>query len=295
MAAASATSSSRWRVEERRRNRRAVHQRPRCTNVANAASISRVAAGTRIRRVAARSLRAAACTSRQLALGIGGVRVHQHADNRRLGDEFAQQFQSLCAQLAGEKVHARDVTARAVEAGDEAECRPDRRRLRRRSGWSSLRPWLRVPRRDPGDDHGYFAAQSNQPPGSAADRGDLPPSDIRSRRSGPRRSQFRSGPGGTRSRDAARSAATCCARKPTTGICRLLRPRRQRPRRRRAAEQRDELAPLHSITSSARASSVGGTSRPSALAVLRLITSSYLVGACTGRSAGFSPLRMRST
>jgi hypothetical protein len=48
---------------------------------------------------------------------------------------------------------------------------------------------------------------------------------------------------------------------------------------------------IYSITSSARASSVGGTSRPSALAVLRLITSSYLVGACTGRSAGFSPLR----
>src|SRR5207245_7064447 len=45
---------------------------------------------------------------------------------------------------------------------------------------------------------------------------------------------------------------------------------------------------LHSITSSARASSVGGTSRPSALAALRLITSSYLVGACTGRSAGFT-------
>ena len=38
-----------------------------------------------------------------------------------------------------------------------------------------------------------------------------------------------------------------------------------------------------------------GLSRPSALAVLRLITISYLVGACTGRSAGFSPLRMRST
>src|SRR5262249_16097630 len=65
---------------------------------------------------------------------------------------------------------------------------------------------------------------------------------------------------------------------------RLLRARRERPRHRRAAEQRDELAPLHSITSSARARSVGGTSRPSAFAVLRLITSSYLVGACTGRS-----------
>jgi hypothetical protein len=34
---------------------------------------------------------------------------------------------------------------------------------------------------------------------------------------------------------------------------------------------------------------------PSVFAVLRLITSSYSVGACTGRSAGFSPLRMLST
>jgi hypothetical protein len=42
----------------------------------------------------------------------------------------------------------------------------------------------------------------------------------------------------------------------------LLRARRDRPRR-RAAEERDELAALHSITSSARAMSVGGTSRPS--------------------------------
>jgi hypothetical protein len=33
--------------------------------------------------------------------------------------------------------------------------------------------------------------------------------------------------------------------------------------------------------------------RPSDFAVLTLTASSYLVGACTGRSAGFSPLRMR--
>jgi hypothetical protein len=52
---------------------------------------------------------------------------------------------------------------------------------------------------------------------------------------------------------------------------------------------------VYSITSSARPISVFGTLRPSALAVLRLITSSYLVGACTGRSPAFSPLRMRST
>src|SRR5262249_13951327 len=37
-----------------------------------------------------------------------------------------------------------------------------------------------------------------------------------------------------------------------------------------------------------------GTVRPSALAVLRLRIVSYLVGACTGRSAAFSPRRMRS-
>src|SRR5262249_9006675 len=74
----------------------------------------------------------------------------------------------------------------------------------------------------------------------------------------------------------------------------LLGPRRERPRR-GPTDERDELVPFHSITSSARASSVGGTSRPSAVAVLRLIASWYLVGACTGRSAGFSPLRIRST
>src|SRR4029077_1508465 len=74
----------------------------------------------------------------------------------------------------------------------------------------------------------------------------------------------------------------------------LLRPRRERPRS-RPAEQRDELAPPHSITSSASASNLSGIWRPNVLAVLRLITVSYLVGACIGSSAGFSPLRMRST
>src|SRR5215472_14279885 len=51
----------------------------------------------------------------------------------------------------------------------------------------------------------------------------------------------------------------------------------------------------YSITSSARSMIDGGTVRPSALAVLRLMTNSYFVGNCTGRSPGFSPRRMRST
>src|SRR5262249_44914557 len=74
-------------------------------------------------------------------------------------------------------------------------------------------------------------------------------------------------------------------------LARLLRARRERPRG-RAAEQRDERAPSHSITSSARASSVGGTSMPSARAVGRLMTKSNLVGCTTGRSAGLAPLRI---
>jgi hypothetical protein len=51
----------------------------------------------------------------------------------------------------------------------------------------------------------------------------------------------------------------------------------------------------YSISSSARASNIGDLSRPNVLAVLRFTTVSNLVGACTGRSPGFSPLRMRST
>src|SRR5262249_40193137 len=87
-------------------------------------------------------------------------------------------------------------------------------------------------------------------------------------------------------------AVTACA---STRPSRLLRPRRERPRRDCAAEQRDELAPTHSITSSARASSDGGISRPSAFAVLRLTTNSILVGCSMGRSVGLAPRKIRST
>ena len=51
----------------------------------------------------------------------------------------------------------------------------------------------------------------------------------------------------------------------------------------------------YSITSSARTRKDSGIVMPSAFAVLRLITSSNLVGFCTGRSPGLSPLRSLST
>jgi hypothetical protein len=49
-----------------------------------------------------------------------------------------------------------------------------------------------------------------------------------------------------------------------------LRARRERPRRGRAADERDELAPLHSITSFARATNTSDKETPSDAAVLRL-------------------------
>src|SRR5262249_49767420 len=51
----------------------------------------------------------------------------------------------------------------------------------------------------------------------------------------------------------------------------------------------------HWITRSARSTSDCGTRRPGGVAVLTLMTRSILVGCSTGRSAGLTPFRMRST
>src|SRR5262249_31549448 len=74
----------------------------------------------------------------------------------------------------------------------------------------------------------------------------------------------------------------------------LLRAPRKRPRN-RPAEQRDEVAAVHSITLSARASSVGGMVRSSAFAVLMLMLVTSFVENSTGRSAGLLLLRILST
>ena len=55
------------------------------------------------------------------------------------------------------------------------------------------------------------------------------------------------------------------------------------------------LPTAYSMTSSARASSDGGIVKPSAAAVLRLMTRSVLIGGSTGRSPGLAPLRILST
>src|SRR5262249_54442108 len=58
---------------------------------------------------------------------------------------------------------------------------------------------------------------------------------------------------------------------------------------------RCSMTHAYSITSSARTSSGGGTVRPSALEVLRLITSSNRVACSTGTSIGSAHLRILST
>ncbi len=64
------------------------------------------------------------------------------------------------------------------------------------------------------------------------------------------------------------------------------------PRRMAQADPERSWGTAYSITLSALPSSNGGMVTPSALAVLRLITSSNLVGCCTGSSVGFAPLRI---
>jgi hypothetical protein len=52
---------------------------------------------------------------------------------------------------------------------------------------------------------------------------------------------------------------------------------------------------FYSITSSARSRNASGIVRPSALAVVRLMTNSNLIGCSTGMSPGFVPRRILST
>jgi hypothetical protein len=59
---------------------------------------------------------------------------------------------------------------------------------------------------------------------------------------------------------------------------------------RRPTEQRDEVPAFHSITLSAICWRCNGTLIPSALAVLRLMTSSNLLGCKTGKPAGLATL-----
>src|SRR5262249_42523074 len=89
----------------------------------------------------------------------------------------------------------------------------------------------------------------------------------------------------------------CAVKKPDhrRGLLRARNPRRRRAAEPCAAQTRNELAPSHSITLSARRRNVSGMVSPIALAALRLMTSSNLIGNWTGNSFTLAPRSNRST
>jgi hypothetical protein len=94
---------------------------------------------------------------------------------------------------------------------------------------------------------------------------------------------------------AARPRANSPSRFDSEHACRMDCSCRERRCGHAAALALGSNVPPYSITSSARASSVRGMSMPIVFAVWRLMISWNFVGVCTGRSAGLTPLRTRST
>src|SRR5262249_49753238 len=229
-----------------------------------------------------------------LKLGIGRGRIYQQRDGPRRGGQLLRQVQLLCHQLRGEEVHAGNITTRPIQACNEAKSdwvrshyKHDRNCCGRRlchgcRNTAAAREYhVHLTLHQIGSERWQKVELSARP--AVFDR-DIPALHIAAFAETFMECAHKMG----------KRVGRLAADKADHRHRRLLRRRRERASR-RAAEYGDELAPSHSITSSARASSVGGTVRPSSFAVLKLTNSSYLVGACTGRSAGFSPLRMRST
>src|SRR5262249_14207461 len=246
-------------------------------------------------RICSPRARAASGTSRSVASAIGAFRGVDQDDNTNcLGQQIMQEAKPLGHNLSVERIDAGRIAARPGKAGDQSQldrvaAAPEDDRDRRGRSFAGRGPSAEARRGDPrhttadevSHDRRKAIELALQP--VVFDRHVLAFDVAGFVEAFAERSDIAYGVLGRPAVDEADDGRW------------LLRARREWPRRRRAGEQRDELALVHSITSSALASRVGGISRPRALAVLRLMTNSYFVGACTGRSAGFSPLRMRST
>src|SRR5262245_54177437 len=231
-----------------------------------------------------------------LDLGDGMHPIDECADGCRRRDQSLQQFQPLRLQLNAHRGHTGEIGTRSIQASDKPECD-------------------RINAGDEDDRNGRgrsFGREHSKDVTGLGDYGDLLMDQIGRQRRQPMVLLLRpaildgdiptfdkagfaqalaKGAHPTRVQVGGRTAQV-----PDHRHRSLLRARRQRPPRRRAAKQRDEFAPpAHSITSSATASTFAGTSRPSALAATTLMTSSYLVGISTGKSPGFVPLRMDAT
>src|SRR5262245_57612685 len=231
----------------------------------------------------------------QLCIWIG--RIHEQTHDRGVGYHFAHHLQSDCPRGRAEEAHAGHIAIWSAEASDEPEldriaayAKDNRDRRGRRLDHHRRNVVARV-------DHGHWLADEIGGQRHQAvilvfcvlvvDRDVAALDKAHAAKALAKRSLHLRG-GRTRA----------AAQIPHHRHHRLLRARGKRPRS-RTADERDELAPLHlrghSITSSARASSAGGMSSPSAFAVTKFTTRSNLVGCSTGMSAGFAPRRILST
>src|SRR5262249_24369274 len=190
---------------------------------------------------------------RGLESNFGVVWIEQQSDDASVGNELKQKLQLLRYKIGSEPADAGNVSARLVEAPDDtcldwiaAEREHDRDRRSRCFGGNvrrSAADWNNY--RDPsGDKIGrqYWQSVILTVGPTEGDLNVLAFDIARVPQSQPKCHLVRS-----------RFARRPAAEEPDHRHRRLLRARRERPRGRRAAEQRDELAAVHSITSSARA------------------------------------------
>src|SRR5215472_5705357 len=210
-----------------------------------------------------------------------------------MGPQFTQQLQPFRLHLGHKPAHTRDVAARTMQAGDDAAPdrvgsphEHDRNRRGRRLGRQGR--WVATYCNNDGDVLAHkIGGEPRQsivlPLCPTIVDGDVLTLDN---------ACFIETLADDRNERCVDSERTA-AEQPNHRKRTLLRAGHERPRCGRAAEQRDERAAFHSITSSAATSSLSGTVRPSVLAVWWLITSSSLVDCTTGRSAGLAPLRTR--
>jgi len=222
-----------------------------------------------------------------MVANAASIWIGEHGNHGSIGNEFVQQAKRLAGDQGGEEAHARDIATRPIEAGNVALLdRVASAREHNRNG---------LCRR-----HGcqYRSAASGR-----GDHVDLAADQIG--RQGGQSIVLVLCKTGFNYHVAAVDIARFTQAAAERGLdvepvifaervqeadhrhCGLLRTRRERPRDGRAAHERDELASLHSITSSAMASRPGGKVRRNTLAVLRLMTSSNLADCMTGKSAGF--------
>ena len=123
----------------------------------------------------------------------------------------------FAASSAVKNIHPCCVTAWPVEAGDQSELdrvlgEPNTIGMVEVAAFAARAARVLAPRRSRSP-----CGEPGRPPALDTGQRDLPPSGIRSRRSGPRRSRFLSGPAGTRPHCGRRSI-DAAPRNPITGI-----------------------------------------------------------------------------